>query len=176
MARIEKLKVAAGSSVNFLGVDLGHTVDGIEVEIEREFTEVKTDLYGNTPVDMVLAGTRATVRMKLAEISPDILSYLIPEGDYDVGASDDQVHFGSKAGYSLRDDAGELIITPQGGNLDGNMTLTLFKAVSVGNVSIAYKIDEQTVWDNVEFLALVDESRSSTDGRLLGRYGPNLIS
>lgn len=176
MANLSNLKVAAGSLITFGGVDLGHTVEGTEIVFERDLTEVKTDLYGNTPVDYVLSGQKAMVRMKLAEITPNVLSYLIPEADYDVGASDDQVHFGAKAGYSLRNDALELVITPQGGNADGNLTITLFKAVNTGNVNLAYKIDEQSVWDGVEFTALVDESRSATDGRLLGRMGPSQIS
>lgn len=176
MANINNLKVAAGSLVTLGGVDLGHIVEGTELEIERELTMVKTDIYGNTPVDYVLSGQKAKIKMKLAEITPNILSYLVPESDYDVGAADDQIHFGSKSGYSLRQDALQLVITPQGGNSDGNLTITLFKAVQTGNVTLAYKIDEQSVWDGVVFEALVDESRSATDGRLLGRFGPAAIS
>lgn len=175
MANLSNLKVAAGSLVTFGGVDLGHTVDGAEIEIEREFTEVKTDLYGNTPVDFVLTGQKATVKLKLAEITPGTMAYVVPEADWDVGTADDQVHFGSKAGYSLRNDALQLVITPQGGNADGNLTFTFFKAVSTDNMTLAYKIDEQSVFE-VTFTALVDESRSATDGRLLGRMGPAVIS
>lgn len=176
MANLSNLKVAAGSLVTLGGVDLGHIVEGTELVIERDLTEVKTDLYGNTPVDYVLTGQKASIKLKLAEIIPNVLSYILPESDYDIGSSDDQIHFGTKAGYSLRNDALQLVITPQGGNSDGNMTITLFKAVQVGNVSLAYKIDEQSVWDGLEFVALVDESRSATDGRLLGRFGPSAIS
>jgi len=176
MANLNNLKVAAGSRITLGGVDLGHTVEGTELTIERELTEVKTDLYGNTPVDYVIAGQKATIKMKLAEIIPNVFSYLLPEGDYDIGSADDHVHFGTKAGYSLRSDALELVITPQGGNADGNLTITLFKAIQTGNITLAYKIDEQSVWDGVEFTALVDESRAATDGRLLGRFGPSLIS
>lgn len=176
MGRLNKLYVAAGSRITLGGVDLGHTVDGAEIEIEREFTEVKTDLYGNTPVDFVLAGQKATVKLKLAEISPDILSYVMPEADYDAASGDnDHLHFGSKAGYSLRNDALELVITPQSGNSDGEKTVTFFKAVSTDNAKFAYKIDEQSVYE-VTFTALVDESRAATDGRLLGRVGPTSIS
>lgn len=175
MARLSKLTVAAGSLVTLGGVDLGHTVDGAEIEIERKFTEVKTDLYGDTPVDFVLQGQKATVKLKLAEIAPDTLSYVIPESDYDVGTADDQVHFGNKAGYSLRNDALQLVITPQGNNVDGNLTITFFKAVSTENAKFAYKIDEQTVYE-VTFTALIDESRNAIDGRLLGRVGPVAIS
>lgn len=176
MANLSNLKVAAGCLITFGGVDLGHTVDGTELEIERELTEVKTDLYGNTPVDYVLTGQHAKISLKLAEITPGILSYLVPEADWDVGSADDHLHFGTKAGYSLRNDALQLVITPQGGNADGNLTLTLFKAVQVGNITLAYRIDEQSVYDGVEFVALIDESRSATDGRLLGRMGPANIS
>lgn len=176
MAQISKLKVAAGSLVTFGGVDLGHTVDGTELEIERDLVEVTADLYGSTPIDYVVAGQKAKIKLKLAEIMPGTLAYVLPESDWDVGTSDDQVHFGTKAGYSLRNDALELVITPQGGNTDGNLTITLFKAVSTGNVNLAYKVNEQSVFDGVEFTALVDESRSATDGRLLGRMGPSQIS
>ena len=175
MANISKLKVAAGSLITFGGVDLGHTVGGAEISIEREFTEVNTDIYGNTPVDYVLTGQKATVKLKLAEITPGTLSYVVPEADWDVGATKEQVHFGSRAGYSLRNDALELIITPLGGNLDGALTYTFFKAVSTDNMTLAYKIDEQSVFE-VTFTALVDESRNATDGRLLGRMGPLAIS
>lgn len=175
MADISKLKVPAGSLITFGGVDLGHTVEGADIEIAREFTEVKTDLYGNTPVDYVLSGQTATVKLKLAEIHPGTMAYVVPEADWDVGSSDDHIHFGTKAGYSLRDDALELVITPQGGNDDGNLTITLFKAVSTDNMTLAYKIDEQAVFD-VTFTALVDETRNATDGRLLGRFGPASIS
>lgn len=175
MANVNNLYVAAGSLVTLGGVDLGHTVDGAEIEIERELTEVKTDLYGNTPVDYVLAGQKATVKLKLAEITPGVLSYVIPEADYDVGAADDHLHFGTKAGYSLRDDALQLVITPQGKNTDGQRTITFFKAVSTENATVSYKIDEQSVFE-VTFTALVDESRNATDGRLLGRVGPANIS
>ena len=72
MAQISKLKVAAGSLITLGGVDLGHTVDGVEIEIERELTEVKTDLYGNTPVDYVVTGQKAVAKLKLAEIHPEI--------------------------------------------------------------------------------------------------------
>lgn len=175
MAQISKLKVAAGSLVTFGGVDLGHTVDGAEISIEREFTEVKTDLYGNTPVDMVLSGQKASVKLKLAEITPGTMSYVVPEADWDEGTLKEHLHFGTKAGYSLRNDALELVITPQGGNADGALTFTFFKAVSTDNMTLAYKIDEQSVFE-VTFTALVDESRASTDGRLLGRMGPVAIS
>lgn len=175
MAQISKLKVAAGSLITFGGVDLGHTVDGAEIEIEREFTEITTDIYGKTPIDYVLTGQKATVKLKLAEIHPLTMAYVVPEADWDVGSSSDHVHFGSKAGYSLRNDALELVITPQGGNTDGKMTFTFFKAVSTENMTLAYKIDEQSVFE-VTFTALVDESRAATDGRLLGRMGPTAIS
>lgn len=175
MANLNNLYVAAGSLITLGGVDLGHTVDGAEISIERDLTMVKTDIYGNTPVDYVVAGQTASVTLRLAEITPGTLAYAIPESDYDIGSADDHLHFGTKAGYSLRDDALQLVITPQGKNSDGQRTITFFKAVSTSPVNFAYKIDEQTVYE-VTFTALVDESRAATDGRLLGRVGPAAIS
>lgn len=175
MASVNNLYVAAGSRITLGGVDLGHTVDGADIEIARSFVEVKTDIYGETPVDYVLSGQKATVKLKLAEITPGVLSYALPETDYDVGAADDHLHFGSKSGYSLRGDALELVITPQGNNADNQRTITFFKAVSTDNVKFKYSVGDQTVYE-VMFTALVDESRSATDGRLLGRVGPTTIS
>lgn len=175
MANLSNLYVAAGSRITLGGVDIGHTVDGAEVEFGREFVMVKTDIYGETPVDYVLQGNSATVKLKLAEITPGILAYALPESDYDVGSADDHLHFGNKAGYSLRDDALELVITPQAKNSDNQRTITFWKAVSTEPVTVAYKIDEQSVYE-VTFTALVDESRNATDGRLLGRVGPAAIS
>lgn len=176
MADISKLTVAAGSTVTFGGVDLGHTVDGAEIEIEREFTDVTADMYGTTPIDMVLTGQRATVTLKLAEIKAGSMNVVMPENDYDIGAAfADHTHFGTKAGYSLRDDAAELVISPTGNNAGNDLDITLFKAVSTGNATLAYKIDEQSVFE-VTFTALVDESRGDTDGRYLGRYGRTAIS
>lgn len=175
MSNVSNLYVAAGCLVTLGGADLGHTVDGAEIEIERELTEVKSDWYGNTAIDFVVSGQKATVKLKLAEITPNVLSYAIPETDYDIGTADDHVHFGTKPGYSLRNDALALVLTPQGSNTDGQRTVTFFKAVSTGNVKFAYKIDEQCVYE-VEFTALVDTSRDGTDGRLLGRVGPIAIS
>lgn len=175
MANLNNLYVAAGSLVTFGGVDLGHTVDGVEVEWDRKFTDVKTDLYGDTPVDYVLQGQKASVKLKLAEITPGVLAYLMPEADYDVGSSSQHLHFGSKAGFSLRGTALQLVITPQGNNVDGRRTITFFKAVSTEPVTVSYKIDEQSVFE-VTFTALIDESRNATDGRLLGRVGPVAIS
>lgn len=175
MANLNNLYVAAGSLVTLGGADLGHTVDGVEINIERELTEVKCDIFGNTPVDYVLSGQKATVKLKLAEITPGILSFAIPETDYDLGTADDHLHFGTKAGYSLRSDALQLVITPQGSNTLNEKTITFWKAVSTDNITFAYKIDEQTVYE-VTFTALVDDSRQATDGRCLGRVGPVAIS
>lgn len=175
MANINNLYVAAGSVITLGGVDLGHTVDGAEVEFERTFVEVKTDVYGETPIDYVLTGQKATVSLKLAEIQPGVLTYALPEADYDVGTADDHLHFGTKPGYSLRDDALQLVITPQADNADGSRTITFFKAVSTDPVKFAYTVGDQTVYE-VKFTALVDESRAATDGRLLGRIGGATIS
>lgn len=173
MANISNLKVAAGSLVTFGGVDLGHTVDGAEIEIEREHTELQADIYGNTAIDYVLTGQHASVTLRLAEIVPGTLRYLLHEGSFNTGGSGDNMFFGTKSGYSLRNDALELVITPQGSNSDDSMTITLFKAVSQDNVSWSYKIDDQTVFE-ATFQALVDESHA--DGQLLGRLGPADIS
>ena len=155
-------------------VHLGHTKNGVEFTFEREFEDLTVDKYGSMPVDMALTGNNLLVKAMLAEPTTDILNKAIPEGGYNSAGVDDKLGLGTDAGYLLRNDAKELRLHPRSrAASDYSEDIYIFNAVSVENVELAYKIDEQRIVE-VTFRALVNENRG--DGYRLGRIGPDIIS
>lgn len=174
-AEINKVEVAGPCRITFKGIVLGHYVEGIELTAEREFVDVVVAQYGNTPVDKVLSGNRLMVKFKLAQTEWDQWNAAIPEtSSYDGASTADRADFGADAGYSLRADAGLLVIHPlKNVATDLSDDITIYKAVSVENIVMPLAVDEQRTIE-VTFEALVDESYGT--GRRLGHYGPADVS
>jgi len=161
-------------SVKFKTADLGHTLDGVEFEFEREFEDLTVDKYGKMPVDMALTGHNLKIKFKLAEVNLANLDVAIPEGGYQTAGAGTRINLGTDAGYLLRQDAGELVLHPiKNGASDLSEDIVIYKAVSVEAVPLNYKVDEQRVVE-VTMRALVDESYA--DGRRLGHIGLTNIS
>jgi hypothetical protein len=161
-------------TVQFGGVDLGHTKDGVEFEFERESEDLVVDQYGSMPVDIALTGQNLTVKVYLAEVIASNLNIANPEGDHDLGSSGERVGFGTDAGYLLSQDAKQLVLHPaKNAAADDSEDIVVYKAVSVESVALNYKIDEQRIVE-VTFRALVDETNGN--GRRLGHIGPANIS
>lgn len=176
MAR-DLTKIAIGSRrVFFKGIDMGHTLGGVVVKVDRKFKELYVDQYGETPVDMALTGTKATIKCMFAQ--PDFQAWrtAVPESsEYDGTGSLDRVNFGADAGALLRGDAGLLLLhDPSKPNLaDDSNDYTFYKCVSTEPVEITFKNDEQQLVE-ITFTALVDESYDS--GRRLGHFGVAAVS
>lgn len=173
MANIQNVRI--GDCDVFLNeVHLGHTKGGVEFTFEREFEDLTVDKYGNMPVDMALTGQNLMIKAFLAEITNDVMNTVIPEGKYALGATDDKLGLGRDAGYLLRQDAQPLRLHPRkNAATDYSEDVYIWKAVSVENVEMGYKIDEQRVIETT-FRALVDETQP--DGARLGQIGPSAIS
>lgn len=173
MANIQNVRI--GDCDVFLdSVHLGHTKGGVEFTFEREFEDLTVDKYGNMPVDMALTGNNLLVKAFLAEITNDVLNVAIPEGDYALGGVDDKLGLGRDSGYLLAQDAKALRLHPRNkAATDYSEDIYIWKAASVENVEMAFKIDEQRVVE-VTFRAFVDESKNN--GERLGRIGPDTIS
>lgn len=172
---ISKARIAGPCTLTFNGVNIGHTLDGIDFTAERDFTDVNVDKYGNTPIDKVLQGTRVVLKFKLAQPDWYQLNIAMPEtSSYDGAGVNDRTDLGGDAGYSLRQDAAQLIVHPIK-NLPTNFTddITLYRAVSYDNIAIPYKVADQQVVE-VTMIALVDESYQP--GRRLGHIGPAAVS
>ncbi len=173
MANIQNVRI--GDCDVFLNeVHLGHTKGGVEFTFEREFEDLTVDKYGNMPLDMALTGQNLLIKAFLAEITNDVLNVAIPEGGYATGSSDDKLGLGRDSGYLLAQDAQPLRLHPRNkAATDYSEDIYIWKAVSVENVEMAFKIDEQRVIETT-FRALVDESQAN--GSRLGRIGPAAIS
>lgn len=171
---ISKATIAGPCTIVFGGVDLGHTLEGVDFEAKREFADVLVDKYGSTPIDKVLTGTTATIKFKLAQPTYRQLDMAMPEtSSFDGAGALDRVDIGGDAGYSLRADAKVLVIHPiknTGSTVDD---ITIYKAVSTEAITLPYKVDAQAVVE-VTMTALVDEQYGV--GRRLGHIGQAAVS
>lgn len=159
----------------FKEISLGHTKGGSTLTIERKIVDMTVDKWGDTPVDKVIVGMRAKVKLILAEPVESILTKVLPEGAYTAGNGDDKLGLGRQAGYSLLSGAGLLRLHPNRlAASDRSEDIYLFKAVSAGeSVELAFKVDEQLAFEAI-FEALVDETQP--EGTILGRIGDQDIS
>lgn len=172
---IAKAEIAGPCVITHKGIVLGHTIDGIELTAQRELTEVNVDKYGKTPIDFVLTGNNLEIKFKLAQTEWDQWNASIPEtSSFDGAGTADRADFGADAGYSLRQDAGVMVIHPMKNvATDLSDDVTIYLAVSAGDVTLPLKIDEQRTLE-VTFKALVSEEYGT--GRRLGHYGPAAVS
>jgi hypothetical protein len=172
---ISKARITGPCTVVFNGVNVGHTLDGIEFTAERDFADVKVDKYGDTPIDKVLIGNRVMLKFKLAQPDWRQLDLAIPEtSSYDGAGVADRTDLGGDAGFSLRSVSAPLVIHPmKNAATDYTDDITIYKAVSYENIEIPYKVDEQQAVE-VTMIGLVDESYGV--GRRLGHIGPAAVS
>lgn len=171
---IARVKVAGPQLITYKGVVLGHTLDGVTFSYEREFTDVMVDQYGNTPIDKVLTGQNLQITFQMAEADWVNWNAAIPETSSEDGSTGDRTDLGADAGYSLRTDAGLMVVHPNRlAPSDLTEDINVYKAVSTENIEVVLKNDEQKVIE-VTFTALVDETYGN--GRRLGHIGPAAIS
>lgn len=177
---ISKAVIEGPCTITFNGVNMGHTLEGVEVTIERDFTDVNVDRYGKTPIDKILLATRAMVKFKLAQPNWPQLNLSMPEtSSFDGAGTNDRIDIGGDAGFSLRnglggtDAAGLLVIHPMSRLGDLSADVTFYRAASFDNIELHYKVDEQRVVE-VNMVAFVDESYGI--GRRLGHIGQANVS
>jgi len=166
---LTKVEIAGPCRITFGGIDLGHTLDGVELTVDRQTAGVFVDRYGDSPVDYVMTGTIAKAKFKLAQWDDRQWDTALPEGQNTDTATLDQTGFGTDAGYSLRGDAKQLVIHPlKYANGDLSHDVTLYLAVNTGTVTLPYKVKDQLVTE-VEMEALVSEAYGAQ--RRLGHIG-----
>ena len=174
IGNIENVRIAGPQLITYKGIVLGHTLDGVTFSYERSFADVYVDQYGETSIDKVLTGQNVSLTFQLAEDDYKSWNAAVPETTTVDGSAGDRVDLGADAGYSLRQDAGLLVIHPNSlAPTDKSLDINIYKAVSVENIEVSLKNDEQKVIE-VTMEALVDESYNS--GRRLGHIGPADVS
>lgn len=171
---ISKARIAGPCQILVNGVDMGHTLDGVDFLADRRFTPVVVDKYGDTPIDFILKGTTATIKMKLAQQNWRQLDEAMPEtSSYDGAGSNDRIDIGGDTGYSLRSTAKQLVIHPLKNLGVFEDDITFYRAVSTEPVPLPYKVDGQQVVE-VTWTALVSEEYGA--GRRLGHIGQANVS
>lgn len=171
---ITQVEIEGPCRLTFKGVDIGHTLDGIVLTVDRSFADVLVDRYGSMPIDKVLTGVSAKLKFKLAQFNVRNFDIAMPETSTYDGAVGDRADIGADAGYSLRADAGLLVIHPLKYAVgDLSHDINIYRAVNTNTMELSYKIDEQLAVE-VEMEALVDESFGT--GRRLGHIGTAIVS
>jgi hypothetical protein len=166
---LTKVEIAGPCRITFGGIDLGHTLDGVEITVARDIADVVVDRYGSSPVDKVIVGTSAKAKFKMAQWDNRQWDTALPEGQNTDTATLDQTGFGTDAGYSLRQDAKQLIIHPlKYANGDLTHDVTLYLCVNTADAVLPYKVKDQLAIE-VEMEALVSEAFGAQ--RRLGHIG-----
>ena len=165
MADITNVVVGA-CSVNFNGLDLGHTKDGVEVSYEPEYMDVSVDKYGNTVVEKKLLGEKLTAKVKLAEFTIANLRNAIPNATF-AGAGNSRILIGQNAGQSQKSNAYQLVLHPLSEGTKRH-DIIFYKAVVTEAVVLPHVNDAEKLVE-VTFTALLDETKSA--GNYLGMIG-----
>lgn len=147
------------------GVDLGHTIGGVEVMYKPTVHKTSVDAYGDSPVESYIIGESLSAKVPLAEWSFNALKKAMPQGVQTSG----KITLGSKAGKKFTDKSVTLVLHPQANSAgDRSEDVVLYKAVVTSEVTIPLKNDAERVLE-VTFEAHIDESRG--DGSFLGLIG-----
>lgn len=165
MADITKVKVGV-CTVTYNGLDLGHTMGGVEVTYEPQYMDVTVDKYGGTVVEKYLTGEKMTAKVPLAEYTIANLRNAMPNSTF-AGAANSRILLGKSAGQAAKAIAYQLVLHPQN---EGTRAydIVMHKAFVSSSITLPHKIDEEKLIE-VEFEALLDETKA--DGNYLGLIG-----
>lgn len=164
MADITNVKVGA-CSVNYNGVDVGHTIGGVEAVYTPEYHDIMVDRYGTSIAEKVLVGEQFTAKVVLAESTIANILVAIPNGTDNTG----HMTGGSLIGNLASANAAQLVLHPlENEASDLSLDIVIYKAVSTDAVTFPLKNDGETAFE-VTFTALIDESKS--DGNYLFLIG-----
>jgi len=133
-------------------VTFGATVlqENIEAEFSFEIStaEVNTSRNGTAPVDEIVIGGRAELRLQLTRFSLAELTTITPGASGTSGTSGNQMMVKSDVGTSLRDNAQQILVKPLDAGVataDTTKWLTMFKASPRPNYSWTFDVDSQRV-------------------------------
>ena len=149
------------------GVDIGHTIGGVEVTYSPEYHETKVDEYAGV-AERWLIGESLMAKVPIAEATLDnitrAITHNIDGGDY--------VSIGSKAGKRSSTKTAVLRLHPIAlADSDHSDDVTIYKAHVTNEITLPYKNDGERIIET-EWTGIVDESR--VDGNMLGLIGDSL--
>lgn len=151
------VKVTLGATV------LGHTFEGVEVEIEGDWNPLQVDEWGEGWADAMKNADGILVTLRLPEFATDRLESLMPGSTEVIDGSKKKVTHGRSAGYRASDFALSLRIHPIALlDSDKSRDLLLYKAFVVDGLSYEYQTAEITAYE-VQFRGLIDSARDEGD-------------
>lgn len=151
-------------TINFAGVDLGHTIGGVELTYSPQYHETKVDKYTGM-VERFLIGEKFGAKVPLAESTLAAIKVAIPNATL----SGSKLQIGSYAAKRLSSKAGLLVLHPIANAAgDRSADAVIYKAAVTNEIKIAYKNDGEKIYEAL-FEGFVDESK--TDGNMLGLIG-----
>lgn len=163
MADITKVRMGV-CTVTHNGVDLGHTIGGVEVTYEPEYKRVQVDRFSG-PAEMILIGEKLMAKVPLAEYTIANLGIAMPKATTGTG----KVTIGAQTGKKASTSARLLVLHPiSNATADKSEDIGIYKAVVTETVVLGHNNENEKIIE-VTFEGLVDEGR--TDGNLLGVIG-----
>ncbi len=148
------------------GVDLGHTMGGVEVIYKPEYHDSSVDAYGKSLIEKYLIGESLSAKVPLAEFTLANLKKAMPQA---VLSSATKLTIGAKAGKRSTEDAIQVVLHPiANADADRSEDVVIYKAICASEITLNMKNDQEKVIE-CEFVGLIDETKS--DGNLLGLIG-----
>jgi hypothetical protein len=134
-------------TVNFNGVDLGGTLNNVEVTIETQKAPLVADQYGKTELDGRVSGHVLKVKTKLAEVSnKDLWTVVFPYATKggSGGASGEYIDYSNAVGYKFYDNSKSLILHPQSRTAgDKQMDFNFDHSIALGVTPFVFGPEEQ---------------------------------
>lgn len=165
---LENVKLGV-CSVTYNAVDLGYTKGGVQFEVTTETYEVTIDQFGETPVSNYITGRMARVTTPFAETTLENMQRLLPGSTLITDAvtpTKKKVEVTTGVGINLINTAQPLRLRPLG-LTDASEDITLPKANTPGNVTFAYELNRERIF-NCEWFAYPD---NATGDDVLFIYG-----
>ena len=150
-------------------VELGLSVEGSALEIEKGLEPVLSEQYGIAPVDFILTGDRASLRLNLVEWKNETLLIALLGSTESTGPTTRAWQFGSVPGV-----LGSTLAKQLRGHLTRVSNQATYTTDLVLYLTVPRWVGEPIKLANtasiipVVFECIVDTSKS--DGNLLGRY------
>lgn len=145
----------------FGGADFGFTMEGIEVSYEPTWNTLAVDQYGpETDADLMLAGQRLSVTVRIPEFVFSRLKELFPTSINSVSGPDEILTVGRSAGARASDFAKELVLHPiKLDSADFSKDFTIHKAIVNEGPAFEYQPAEALMRE-VTFVAILDDSKA----------------
>ena len=140
-------------SVTFNAIDLGYTKGGVDVEVTTETYKVMIDQFGNSEINEYILGRTVSVTTPLVETTLDNLVNIMPGATKITDAittTKQKVEVVHSIGTDLLAAAQKLVLHPIALTAsDVSEDFIVPKANTPGQISFAYKLDEERVYNCV---------------------------